>query len=140
MTAVLLSLWVNEEWMFYHQNMFNILRLRQKGSQFTEHISSSFSSMKIVVFCWKFHQNMFPRVQLTRSKHRFRSWLGTNQVTSHYLNQGWPRLLTHVFASLGHELNLLTHFAEEILKYISLNENAWILNKISLKYVAKIQI
>ena len=38
---------------------------------------------------------MFPKVQLT-SQHKFRSWLGTGQATSHYMNEKWHRLSTQI--------------------------------------------
>ena len=39
---------------------------------------------------------MFSMVQLTLSQHWFRKWLGAEQAASHYLNQRWPSLLTHI--------------------------------------------
>ena len=47
----------------------------------------AFSGMKILEFRFKFHWKFFLKVQLTISQHWFRQWLGTEQVTSHYLNQ-----------------------------------------------------
>ena len=44
----------------------------------------------------KFHWSLFPRVQLTIFQHWFRWWLGAVQPTSHYLNQWWPGLITHI--------------------------------------------
>ena len=44
----------------------------------------------------KFPWNLFLRVQLTIFQHWFRWWLGGDQSTSHYLNQWWPRLPTHI--------------------------------------------
>ena len=60
-------------------------------------------------FCWKqmveclfkFHWNLFPRVQLTISQHRFRQWLGAEQATSHYLSQWWHSSPTHVCGARG---------------------------------------
>ena len=57
--------------------------------------SNAFSWMKMFEFQSKFHWNLFPKVQLTITHHWFRKWLGTDQVTSHYLNQRWVRSLTH---------------------------------------------
>ena len=39
---------------------------------------------------------MFLRVQLTIFEHWFWWWLGADQATSHYLNQWYPRLPTHI--------------------------------------------
>ena len=38
---------------------------------------------------------MFRVVELTIRQHWFRYWLGTEQVTSHYLSQWWPSVLMH---------------------------------------------
>ena len=43
--------------------------------------------MKTLEYQFNFHWNLFLGVQLTISQHWFRQWLGTEQVTSHYLNQ-----------------------------------------------------
>ena len=37
----------------------------------------------------RFYWSLFPRVKLTVFQHWFRLWLGADQATSHYLNQGW---------------------------------------------------
>ena len=63
--------------------------------------------MKIDLFQYKYHWNLFSRTQLTICQHWFRKWLGTEQVTSHFLNRlwayCWPSLLTHT-----QDLNSLT--------------------------------
>ena len=59
--------------------------------------------IKNFVFWLKFHRSMFRRVQLTKSQHWFRYWLGPEQTTSHCLNQCWPRLITHIYAALGRD-------------------------------------
>ena len=41
-----------------------------------------------------------PKVKLTIFQHWFRWWLGTDQATSHYLNQGW-NVYWCIYASLG---------------------------------------
>ena len=40
--------------------------------------------------------NLFPGVQLTTSQPWFRKWLGTEESTSHYLNQNWSSSLSHI--------------------------------------------
>ena len=57
---------------------------------------NAFPWMKTFVFWFEFHWSFFVWVQLTISKHWFRWWLGTEQVTSHYLNQCWPSSLTNI--------------------------------------------
>ena len=58
--------------------------------------SDEFSWMKIFTFWLKFHCCLSPMVQLTIIKHWFRQWLGTEQATSHYMNQCWPDSPTHI--------------------------------------------
>ena len=58
--------------------------------------SNTFSLMKFILFLIEFHWNMFPGVELTLCQHWFRWWLGAEQATSHYLNQCWHNLLTHI--------------------------------------------
>ena len=50
--------------------------------------SNAFSSMKMYEFRFRFHWNLVQRFELT-FLHWFRQWLGTDQVTSHYLYQWW---------------------------------------------------
>ena len=50
--------------------------------------SHPFSCVNLTVFRLKFHWNVFPLVQLT---------VGLYTLLSHYLNQWWPRLVTHIF-------------------------------------------
>ena len=58
--------------------------------------SNSFSWMKMFNFGFKFHWSLFQGVQLTISQHWFGWWLGAKKVTSHYLNQRWSSLMTHL--------------------------------------------
>ena len=51
--------------------------------------SNDFSWMKMYAYRLKFHWSLFLRVQLAISQHWFRLWLGTDQATSHYLDQWW---------------------------------------------------
>ena len=65
--------------------------------------SNLFSSMKIVVFWFKFHWSMFPRVQLTISHHWFRYGLALNRHQAIiWTNNG---LVCDTYVSLG--LNVL---------------------------------
>ena len=59
--------------------------------------SNKFPWMKILrKIQFKFHWNLFPRVQLTIMQYWFRQWLGTDKATRHYINRWWPHLLTHI--------------------------------------------
>ena len=57
--------------------------------------------MKSFLFRLKFHWSLFLRVQLAITQHCFRYWLCTVYATSHYLNQCWPKLLTHICGTSG---------------------------------------
>ena len=58
--------------------------------------SNAYSRMKLYQSRLKFHWSLFSRVQSTIFQHWFRWWLGAGQATSHYLNQCWYDLLTHI--------------------------------------------
>ena len=62
--------------------------------------SYAFSWMKMFEYRLKFHWSLFLRVQLTISQHWFRWWLGSDQATSHYLDQWWLDY-RRIYASLG---------------------------------------
>ena len=62
------------------------------------HFSNVFCEMKIMIFWFKFHRNLLPKVHLIINTHWFWRWLGNEQATSHDLNK-WC-LLTHIFTSL----------------------------------------
>ena len=62
-------------------------------------ISSAFYLIRMHTFRLMFHWSLLPRVQLTTFQHWFRWWLGAVQATSHYLNQCWHKLPTHICVS-----------------------------------------
>ena len=69
---------------------------------------NTFSWMKMYDFWSRFHWNLFLRVKLTIFQHWFIWWLGTDQATSHYLNQ-WYLVHRCIYALSG--LNeLMGHF------------------------------
>ena len=72
---------------------------------FQRTFSNAFSWMNMYELRFRFLWSLFPRVQLTISKHWFRWWLDADQATSHYLNQSWL-FYWRIYASLG--LNELT--------------------------------
>ena len=53
-------------------------------------------SKEIVIFRFNFHWHLLSMVQSTIDQHWFRWWIGAKQVASHYLNQRWSILLTHI--------------------------------------------
>ena len=66
---------------------------------FKDNILNTFSWMKMYEFWLTFHWSVFQSIKLLTFQHWFRLWLGTNQVTSHYLNQ-WC-VYWCLYASLG---------------------------------------
>ena len=60
---------------------------------------TAFPWMEMFEFRLKFHINLFLMVQLIILQHWFRKWPGADQATSHFLNQWWPTLVTHICVS-----------------------------------------
>ena len=91
----------------------NVLTHGQKnGHHFT--FLKAYSEWRPIIFWFRFHWNIFPRLRLAISQHNFRYWRGGEQATSHYLNQCWANLLMHIYVSLSlNELKL-----EEIWWYL----------------------
>ena len=56
----------------------------------------TFLWMKTLEFQLQFHWKVFLKVWLTIWQHWFRWWLGAKYAKSHYLNQWYSRLLTHI--------------------------------------------
>ena len=81
-------------WVLTHWGQDKIAAISQKT------LSNAFSLMKISEFQLKFHWSFFLRVQSITFQHWFWLWLGTNQATSHYLNQWWLDNLC-IYASIG---------------------------------------
>ena len=74
-------------------------------------LSNAFSCMKMLQFQLRYLWSLFLRVQLTIVHHWFWWWLGTDQATSHYLNQ-WLLVYWRIYASLGlNELSNWIHFS-----------------------------
>ena len=75
---------------------FNRLRLRKKWPPLSKrHFQAHYLEWK----CWNidwFHCILFLRVPMTINQHWIRLGLGAEQTTSHYLNQCWPCLPTHI--------------------------------------------
>ena len=81
---------------------------------------SAFSWMKMYKLPLRFHWSLFLCVQLTIFQHWFRCWLGTDQATSHYLNQWWL-IYWCIYASLGlNELIQKRHNSSALAMELSL--------------------
>ena len=74
----------------------NTLRPRQNG----RHFEMYFLEWKCMNFDQDFSWNVFLMFELSIFPHWFRSWLGTDQATTHYLNQWWLEY-RRIYASLG---------------------------------------
>ena len=63
---------------------FNTVKSEQTLTPFCSRrqFQNAFSCMKIVVFWFKFHQNLLPRVWSPISQHWFRKWLGAKQAAT----------------------------------------------------------
>ena len=79
---------------------------------------SAFSLMKSVVFWWKFHWSLFPRVQLMITQHWSRNWLGAEgdkSLSEPMLTQFIDR---YICSSRGDELRERTiHFELNCILY-----------------------
>ena len=74
------------------------LRHRQNGHHLADNIFKCvfLNNNCCILFWFRFHWNLFLKVQFKINQDGFRSWLGATQATSHYLKLCWPSLLTHV--------------------------------------------
>ena len=61
---------------------------------------NAFSWIKLYQFRLIFNRSLPIRVKLTKIKHWLRKWLGADQATSHYLNQGLL-IYWRIYAALG---------------------------------------
>ena len=74
---------------------------RDKMVAIYQTFSNGFFLMKmhVHILLLKFHRCLFLGIPLTIFQHWFRQWLGTDQATSHCLNQWWLNLLPHLCVS-----------------------------------------
>ena len=77
----------------------------------------AFYRMKSFVFWFEFHWSLFLSGQLTITQHWFKKWLGAVQATSHYMNQCWLSLLTHICGTRGDGLNAILHMCAQAYLY-----------------------
>ena len=73
---------------------------RDKITAISQTCSNAFSWMEIYGYRLRFHWHLFLRSELTIFHHWFWQWLGTDQETSHYLNQ-WRKVYWRIYASHG---------------------------------------
>ena len=94
-------IWTNDGlvyWCIYASLNLNVLRPEQKGHAFADAISKLiFFNENYCIMIQIPLKSFFFRVSLTTIRHHWvRQWLGVKLATSHYLNQWWPSLLTHI--------------------------------------------
>ena len=76
----------------------NTLWSRQNGRRFADDIFKcillygNFRS----IFWLNYHWNLFSMVKLAINQHLFREWLDAKQASSHYIDQWWSCLPTHI--------------------------------------------
>ena len=123
---------------------------RRNGRHFADNNFDVLFFYKIIVFWLKCGKNLFPMVPVVICQHWLWLWICAQKATSHYPNQLWRSLLTHVHVSVPRSPRVNTrcvatfgeissalmintvrprwnrrHFADDIFKYIFLNENVW---------------
>ena len=91
-------------WQEAHESMCRVhygccwssLMMRNTSVEHTSSWGAFLQPNRIFVFWLKSYWSLFLRVQLPVSQHLFMQWLGTVQVTSHYLDKWWPSSLTFI--------------------------------------------
>ena len=101
---------------YYTLHCLNILTQCQMAYIFHMTYSNIFSLMMMYEVCLKFYWSSFLRFKSTVFQHWFRKCLEAGQLTSHYLNQWWPSVLTHVSLSWPQWVNN-THYVFIAKKY-----------------------
>ena len=108
LTLSYIRAWVNNAYIIIAYQQFNALRPRRNDRHIPDDIFKCIFLMKMHEFRFKFHWSL-----LTMCQHWFRLWLCTEQATSHYLNQWWPRLPMHICVTLPQWVNVMNaqHFS-----------------------------
>ena len=94
--------------------LINILRMRKITTVSQTIFSNAISWVKIYELRLRFHCRLFLRFELTIFQHWFRQWLGTDQATSHLLDQWWL-IYWRIYASLG--INELNEFGKRVYSF-----------------------
>ena len=92
--------------------------------------------MEIIVFWFNFPWNVFQRVQLKICQYWFLQWCATKPSLEAMMAY-FTDTCMHPWINTLRPRQNGCHFPYDILKYTFLNENVWILIKISLKFVPK---
>ena len=96
--------------------MASLLKLTHwyRGKMVTIFLSNLQRQQSTVVVClFNFYSNMYliihVMVHLTNNQPWFRLWVGADVVPSHYLNQRYHSIMTHICATGGLRLNSFCH-------------------------------
>ena len=81
-------------------------RGRDKMAAIFQTFSNAFPWIKIVVFWWQFYWNLYPREGPINNFPPLVQIMAWHQVTSHYLNQWWLILMTHLCCAQPHWVKL----------------------------------
>ena len=94
------------------------MKPRQNGRHFEDDNFKRISCMKITVFLFEFHWNMFPGVKSSIYQNWLRWWIGAYSAPSHIWTNG-GLIYWRVYASLGRTQRPRQFFADGIFKLVS---------------------
>ena len=114
----------------------NSLRLRQNGHHFPYDIFKCICVYENIWISIKFSLKFVIKVQFTIFQHWSRKWLRTGQVTSHYLSQWWPSLLTLTCVIRTQCVNAWEKHGTTNLEHVNhlLDQLLWIERKIEFEF------
>ena len=129
---------LSDLWYFiwYQVQLFHSSTPEQNGRYFADEIFKHIFLNGNVTIAIEISLKFVPSVQLTISQRWF----------SHYLNKYCPSSLMHICGTRGRWVNTLwpiqngSHFADDIFKCISLNENVWIRLKFHWSLFLRVQL
>ena len=83
--------------------LINTLNSEWNGRYFTHDIFNHIFVNRNDWIWIKFHDSLFPGVQLTICQYWLNWWLSVKQATSHHLNQCWPNSSTPYIITIWHD-------------------------------------
>ena len=88
-------------------SFINTLRQTQNGCHFPYNIFKCILLNENCCILIKISLKYVPEGPINTIQCWFRSWLGTSQATSHYLNQWWLSLMTHICVTRPQWVNVM---------------------------------
>ena len=73
------------------------IEVETNGCHIAGDMFMQFPLMTFIVFRFKFRWSLLSRVLLTICQYGFKKWFGVERATCHYLNLGWPSILTDIY-------------------------------------------